>query len=167
MTISTNLISEWDLVTVFTKSYNNSFFSVSDIFIVLKPLLKQDFRLFMSELYVFHWRVHMLVAKKQMLGKHITVNTLMYCPIVSDKSYYLPRLKLKHHFPRITLGFCYSALLRTWNAVFGCNLKKMTEWSLLISKANHSISQQSKSMAQPVMLKKLMLNGSMKTYKAF
>ena len=36
---------------------------------------------------------------------------------------------------------------------------KMTEWSLFISKANHSVSQQSKSMPQPVMLKKLKLNG--------
>ena len=44
---------------------------------------------------------------------------------------------------------------------------KITEWSLFISKANHSISQQSKSMPQPVMLKKLKMNGSMKTYKTF
>ena len=55
---------------------------------------------------------------------------------------------------------------RVWNAVVGCNLK-MTEWSLFISKANHSISQLSKSMPQPVMLKKLKLNGFMKTYKPF
>ena len=40
-----------------------------------------------------------------------------------------------------------------------------TEWSLFISKANHSVSWQSKP--QPVMLKKLKLNGSMKTYKTF
>ena len=33
-----------------------------------------------------------------------------------------------------------------------------------VSKINHSISQLSKSMPQPVMLKKLKLNGSMKTY---
>ena len=46
-------------------------------------------------------------------------------------------------------------------------ISKMTEWSLFISKANHSISQQSKSMPQPVTLKKLKLNGSMKTYKTF
>ena len=39
-----------------------------------------------------------------------------------------------------------------------------TERSLFISKANHSISQLSKSMPEPVMLKKLKLNGSMKTY---
>ena len=43
-------------------------------------------------------------------------------------------------------------------------ISKMTEWSLFISKANHSTSQQSKSMPQPVMLKKLKLNGSMNTY---
>ena len=30
--------------------------------------------------------------------------------------------------------------------------------------ANHSVSQKSKSVPQPVMLKKLKLNGSMKTY---
>ena len=34
---------------------------------------------------------------------------------------------------------------KVWNAVFGCNLKT-TEWSLLVSKANYSISQKSKSM---------------------
>ena len=38
-------------------------------------------------------------------------------------------------------------------------ISKMTERSLFVSKANHSISQQSKSMPQPVMLKKLKLNG--------
>ena len=36
---------------------------------------------------------------------------------------------------------------------------------LLVSKANHSISQKSKSMPWPVMLKKLKLRSSMKTYK--
>ena len=46
-------------------------------------------------------------------------------------------------------------------------ISKMTELSLFVSKANHSISPQSKSMAQPVMLKKLKLNGSMKTDKTF
>ena len=49
---------------------------------------------------------------------------------------------------------------RVWNAI-----SKRTEWSLFISKANHSISHKSKP--QPVMLKKLKLNGSMKTYKTF
>ena len=44
-------------------------------------------------------------------------------------------------------------------------ISQMTEWSLFISKANHSISQQSKPMPQPVMLKKLKLNGSIKIYK--
>ena len=46
-------------------------------------------------------------------------------------------------------------------------ISKTTEWSLFVSKANHSISQQSKSMPQPVTLKKLKLNGPMKTYKTF
>ena len=30
---------------------------------------------------------------------------------------------------------------RVWNAVLGCNLKKKKEWSLFVSKANHSKSQ--------------------------
>ena len=46
-------------------------------------------------------------------------------------------------------------------------VSKTTERSLFVSKANHSTSQLSKSMPQPVMLKKLKLNGSMKTYKTF
>ena len=46
-------------------------------------------------------------------------------------------------------------------------ISKTTEWSLFVSKANHSLSQKSKSMPQPVTLKKLKLNGSMKTYKTF
>ena len=37
-------------------------------------------------------------------------------------------------------------------------ISKMTEWSLFISKANHLISQWSKPMPQPVMLKKQKLN---------
>ena len=37
--------------------------------------------------------------------------------------------------------------------------QKSTEWSLFVSKANHSISWKSKSMPQPVMLKKLELIG--------
>ena len=46
-------------------------------------------------------------------------------------------------------------------------ISKMTEWSLFVSKANHSISQWFKPMCQPVTLKKLKLKGSMKTYKTF
>ena len=46
-------------------------------------------------------------------------------------------------------------------------ISKMTEWSLFVSKANHSISWLSKSVPLPVMLKKLKLNGSVKTYKTF
>ena len=52
---------------------------------------------------------------------------------------------------------------RVRNAVLGCNLKNDRG----TSKANHSISQYSKPMPQPVMLKKLKLNGSMKIYKTF
>ena len=46
-------------------------------------------------------------------------------------------------------------------------VSKMTEWSLFVSKANHTKSQLSKSMPQSVTLKKLKLNGAMKTYKIF
>ena len=46
-------------------------------------------------------------------------------------------------------------------------ISKTTEWSLFISKANYSISRWYKPMSQPVTLKKLKLNGSMKTYKTF
>ena len=49
---------------------------------------------------------------------------------------------------------------RVRNEILGCNLKN--DRSLFFSKANHSISQLSKSMPQPVTLKKLKLNGSMK-----
>ena len=55
---------------------------------------------------------------------------------------------------------------RVRNAVLGA-ISKTTERSLFVSKANHSIFQESKSMPQPVMLKKLKLNGSIKTYKTF
>ena len=44
-------------------------------------------------------------------------------------------------------------------------ISKTTEWSLFVSKANHSISQLSKSMPQPVTLKNLKLNGFMKTHR--
>ena len=54
---------------------------------------------------------------------------------------------------------------RVQNAVLGCSLKN--DRMISVSKANHSISQLSKSMPQPVTLKKLKLNGSMKTYKTF
>ena len=54
-------------------------------------------------------------------------------------------------------------------------ISKTTEWcsvnenglKMFVSKSNHSISQWSKSMPQPVTLKKLKLNSSMKTYKTF
>ena len=54
---------------------------------------------------------------------------------------------------------------RVRNAVLGCKLKNDRMNS--VSKANHSISQLSKSMPQPVMLKNLKLNSFMKTYKTF
>ena len=54
---------------------------------------------------------------------------------------------------------------RVQNAVLGCNLKNNRMIS--VSKANHSRSQQPKSMPRPVILKKLKLNGSMKIYKTF
>ena len=42
-------------------------------------------------------------------------------------------------------------------------VSKMTEWSLFLSKASHSLSQYNLSMPQPVVLKKLKFNVSMKT----
>ena len=41
-------------------------------------------------------------------------------------------------------------------------VSETTERSLFVSKANHSISWQSKSVPRPAMLKKLKLNGSVK-----
>ena len=55
---------------------------------------------------------------------------------------------------------------RVQNAVLRYNLKNDRMISV-VSKANQSISQLSKSIPQPVMLKKLKLNGSMRTYKTF
>ena len=46
-------------------------------------------------------------------------------------------------------------------------ISKTTELSPFISKANHSMSRWSKPMLWAAMLKKLKLNGSMKTYKNF
>ena len=55
---------------------------------------------------------------------------------------------------------------RVRNAVLGCNLKNDRMISVCFQ-GNHSISQLSKSMPQPVTLKKLKLNGFMMTYKTF
>ena len=55
---------------------------------------------------------------------------------------------------------------RVRNAVLGCNLKNDRMISVHLQ-GNHSISQLSKSMPQPVMVKKLKLNSFMKTYKTF
>jgi len=46
-------------------------------------------------------------------------------------------------------------------------ISKITEQSLFISKANNSISGESEFMPLPIMLKKLKLNSSTKTYKTF
>ena len=70
--------------------------------------------------------------------------------------YYCGQESLRRH------GVAIMVNKRFRNAVLGYNLKN-DRISLFISKANHSISQQSKSMSQPVILKKLKLNGSMKT----
>ena len=53
---------------------------------------------------------------------------------------------------------------RVQNAVLGCNFKN--DRLISVSKANHSISQEPKSMPREVMLKELKLNCSIKTYKA-
>ena len=55
---------------------------------------------------------------------------------------------------------------RVRNAVLGCNLTNDRMISVHFQ-GNYSISQLSKSMPQPVTLKKLKLNSSMKTYKTF
>ena len=63
-------------------------------------------------------------------------------------------------------GVALTVNRRVWNAVLGCSLRN-TDWSLFISKANHSVSQSSKSMPQPAMPKMLKLNGSMKIDNIF
>ena len=55
---------------------------------------------------------------------------------------------------------------RVRNAVLWGSLKNNRMISLHFQ-ANHSVSQWSKSTPQPVMLQKLKLNGSMKTYETF
>ena len=55
---------------------------------------------------------------------------------------------------------------RVWNAVLGCNLKNDRVVSVHLQ-GKPFISQLSKSMSQPVTLKKLKLNGFMKTYNPF
>ena len=65
---------------------------------------------------------------------------------------------LKDELPR-SVGAQY-ATGKEWRN----NFRKNEDLSVSISKANHSILQESKSMPQPVMLKKMKLNGSMMTY---
>ena len=69
-----------------------------------------------------------------------------------------------------SVGTQYGAAIRVnkrvQNAVLGRNLKNDRMISVCL-KANHSILQLSKSIPQQVMLKKLKLISSMKTYKTF
>ena len=55
---------------------------------------------------------------------------------------------------------------RIRNAVLGCPLKNLSMISIPFQSKPLNI-RQSKPMPQPVMLKKLTLNGSMKTFKTF
>ena len=56
--------------------------------------------------------------------------------------------------------------LKSLNAVLGCNLKNDRMISVHFQGKPFNITV-SKSMPRPTMLKKLKLNGSMKTYKTF
>ena len=56
---------------------------------------------------------------------------------------------------------------RVRNAVLGCNLKNDRMISVRFQGKSFNITIQPKSMPRPVTLKKLKLNGSMKTYKTF
>ena len=56
---------------------------------------------------------------------------------------------------------------RVRNAVLGYNLKNDRMTSVRFQGKSFNITIQTKSMPLPVMLKKLKLNGSMKTYKTF
>ena len=71
-----------------------------------------------------------------------------------------------------SIYYCGQESLRNWVATMVNKkseiqyldaISKVTEWSLFISKANHSISQLSKFISQPIMLKMLKMNDSMKT----
>ena len=55
---------------------------------------------------------------------------------------------------------------RVWNAVLGCSLKNDKFISVLFQSKPSNITV-IEVYEQPVMLKKLKLNGSMKTYKTF
>ena len=56
---------------------------------------------------------------------------------------------------------------RVQNAVLGCNLKNERMISVCLQGKPFNITVISKSVPQPVMLKKLMLYGSVKAYKTF
>ena len=63
-------------------------------------------------------------------------------------------------------GVAIAVNKRVRDAVLGCNLKNNRMISVHLQ-AKHSISQSPKCMPQPVTLKKLKLNGFIKTYKTF
>ena len=63
-------------------------------------------------------------------------------------------------------GVAITVNKRVRNAVLGCNLKNDRMISVRFQGKPFNITE-SKSMPQPVMLKKLKLSGSMKTYKTF
>ena len=63
-------------------------------------------------------------------------------------------------------GVAITVNKRVRHAVLGCNLKR-DRMIRFISNANHSKSQWSKTIPWPVMVKKLNLNGTKKTYKTF
>ena len=71
--------------------------------------------------------------------------------------YYCGQESLKKNGVAITVN------KRVRNAVLGCNLKN--EGMISVRLQGKPISQLSKTMPQPVTLKKLKLNGSMKTHK--
>ena len=75
--------------------------------------------------------------------------------------YYCGQESLRRH------GVALKVNRRIQNIVLGYNPQNDRMILEFVSKANHSISQLSKSMPQPLMPTKLKLNGSMKTYKTF
>ena len=63
-------------------------------------------------------------------------------------------------------GVALTVNKRVLNAVLGCNVKNHRMISVHFQE-NHSLSQESKSVPQPLIANKLKLDGPMKTYKTF
>ena len=78
----------------------------------------------------------------------------------SDNQYYCGQESLRRN------GVIIMVNKRVQNSVLGCNLKKDRMISVYLQGKPFSITV-IKSMPQPVTLKKLKLNGFMKTYKTF